>query len=101
MAIERPSKIVYELDPDTLSTIIREEVRRGIAEALAPKDPYADFPHYLTRKHAATILGVSLSTVNRLIQEGVIKPVKVTGHRQPRLVKQEIIALSTDFVTEL
>ncbi|MBK6949396.1 MAG: helix-turn-helix domain-containing protein [Haliscomenobacter sp.] len=98
---DKPAKIVYELDPDALASIVREEVRRGIAEALTAKDPYSEYPNYLTRKQAAAMLGVSLSTVNRLILEDQIKPVKITGHRQPKILKQEIVALSKDFVTEL
>ena len=71
------STTLISIDPNTL----REEIASEVIDALKPIIEQASLPRLVDRQEMATILGISESTLDRLVKDGQI-PSKVAGTRR-------------------
>lgn len=78
----RISPVVLKAATDLLSPFVPELSPRALVDALKSHNsaiaPSASFAKPLSRKEAACLLGVSLPTINRLLNRGDLKRIRVT-----------------------
>ena len=81
-------KIIVTTEAD-LRQIIAEEVRTALRRSQPAASPVPSDDGLFTRKDAATMLGVSLSTLDGMVRDGLFQKVRV-GARSVRLYEAEV-----------
>lgn len=81
---------ITNLTPEQFSDAVRGAVRSELASYGVPQPPPQPQPDYLTRTETASLLRISLVTLHKLSNKGVLQSLKLNG--QVRYRRVDVVA---------
>jgi excisionase family DNA binding protein len=76
--------VLIPISLDDFKTLLNESVTNAIKTQVTPKlqDSFSQLPEYLTRKQAAKVLNISITSLDY-----IVKDARLTKHRNGRFVR--------------
>lgn len=79
---------LYVLNDEQMSKMLESFAMRAVE--LWQEAEEKRKPRYLSRKEVAELLGVTLPSVHRYVNEGILKPCYLNDKRKPLFIEQEV-----------